>query len=266
MLTTIIVPTYNEAPNITQTLDRIQTVLSNHHYEIIVVDDDSPDLTWQLAQRHAATNPHISVLRRHHRHQRGLAASIFHAMTIAKGHTIAVIDADLQHDETILPDLITSIQHGTDIAIATRTNPHTNRPPTRRWLTAAGTTAAGLILPQLRRTTDPLSGYFAISRDIYNHTTPPHHIGRAYKALWHFLTTNTPKTITEHPYHFGPRTHGTSKLTPTTITDDLTLALALRLNNRLTPTTIKHLLAILALALATAALALAKHRTNTLSR
>src|SRR3712207_4754476 len=93
----LVMPTYNERENLAPLLDGVTTALRDYSYEIIVVDDDSPDRTWQEAERLRAIHPQLRVIRRES--ERGLSSAVVRGFREATGHVLAVMDADLQHDE-----------------------------------------------------------------------------------------------------------------------------------------------------------------------
>ena len=161
----VIVPTYNEAPNIEEVIVRVRRALRDWPHEVIVVDDDSPDGTWQVAERIAADTPGVTVLRREG--ERGLASAVLDGLAAAGGQALAVIDGDLQHDELVLPEMVCYVLEGNvDVCLGTRNSRGGSpgeRSASRRWATAVGTAAARLIVPELRNVTDPLSGYFVVS-------------------------------------------------------------------------------------------------------
>lgn len=106
----IVVPTFNESQNIPELLRRLEVTLSLTDWEIIFVDDDSPDGTAAVVRDIARTDPRIRCLQRIGR--RGLSSACIEGMMAVSAPTIAVMDADLQHDETILPTMLTEIEGG----------------------------------------------------------------------------------------------------------------------------------------------------------
>src|SRR5262245_24879454 len=117
----LVAPTYNERANIAPFLTRVTAVLESRlpgRYEIIVVDDDSPDLTWQAATDAAKTLPAVKVIRR--QNARGLATAVVVGWREARGNWLGVIDADLQHPPEILIKLIDAMDHGADLAVGSR--------------------------------------------------------------------------------------------------------------------------------------------------
>jgi len=116
----VIVPTYNESQNLTALAARIHQALDGLDYEIVVVDDDSPDGTAQIAQTLSSTYPITVVCRKQ---ERGLATAVVSGFIHAKGEVFAVIDADLQHPPEIILNLLRALDDGADVAIASRYMP-----------------------------------------------------------------------------------------------------------------------------------------------
>ena len=117
----LVVPTFNERPNIRPLLERIEAVLKQDpiDFEIILVDDNSPDESWKLAQEIAKEDSHLRVIRREG--ARGLATAVVAGWKAARGEILGVIDADLQHPPEILPNLLKPILRGfADISVASR--------------------------------------------------------------------------------------------------------------------------------------------------
>ena len=104
----IILPTYNEAENIEIAINKIHQVLGDRNFEIIVVDDNSPDKTWEIVEKLKTSKDKVKLIRRFR--DNGLSIAIFTGMLEAEGSVILVMDADLQHDEKIIPLLIESIK------------------------------------------------------------------------------------------------------------------------------------------------------------
>ena len=243
MQVSVVVPTYNEADNIVEVIDRLHAALAGYTHEILVVDDDSPDLTWQRAQRHSADDPSVRVMRR--TGKRGLASAVLDGMAAAGGDALAVIDGDLQHDESVLPEMVRSVlDEGAQVCVGTRTGEAgtpEGRPRSRRWITAAGAAVARRVLPRLRRTSDPLSGFFVISRSLYEQAVPRAGFNsREYKILWPFLDHEGDLAVAEVGYEFRPRARGQTKLSGAVLLDDLANALAMRLGRAVSPVYLKY--------------------------
>ena len=117
----LIVPTYNESRNLEELLRQLTAVLEprlSGEYEIVVVDDDSPDGTWAVAMRLAERWPAVRVMRR--RSEKGLSTAVIRGWQVARGEVLAVIDADLQHPPEVLARLWEAVKAGADLAVASR--------------------------------------------------------------------------------------------------------------------------------------------------
>lgn len=207
MQVSVVIPTYNEADTIVEVIDRLHTALAGYAHEILVVDDDSPDLTWQRARHHSSDDPSVTVIRRIGR--RWLASAVLDGMAAAEDDALAVIDGDLQHDESVLPQMVQSVlDEGAQVCVGTRAGEAgtaDGRPWSRRWVTAAGAAVARLVLPRLRRTSDPLSGFFVVRRSLCEQAAPRAGFNsREYKILWPFLDHEGGLAVAEVDYHFRP--------------------------------------------------------------
>ncbi len=256
MRASVVVPTYNEAGNIVETLERLSLILGDIGHEIIVVDDDSEDQTWRIARDHADAYPNVHVIRRVH--EKGLASAVLCGMAASTGDTLAVIDADHQHDEAILPAMLEAVLGDrAELCVAVRSDTQP-RPPARRAATALGTLCAQALVPGLRLTADPLSGYFALTRGLYERARPPQqHTLRSYKVLWTFLAADPAPSVAGIDYCFDRRRHGDSKLTSGVLADDLAVAAAMRVGHGADPAGVKRCAAAATAAAAAAAVALA---------
>lgn len=110
----IIVPTYNENENIKKLIPSVHQTLKEHEYELIVVDDNSPDGTARTAEDLSKNYP-VRVLKR--KDKQGLGSAVLHGFQHAKGDILGVIDADLQHPPEYIKDLVHAVSNGQDIAI-----------------------------------------------------------------------------------------------------------------------------------------------------
>lgn len=207
----LILPTYNEAENLPLLLPRIEEILTNIPHEIIVVDDDSPDGTWRKAQELAKTFPSVRVIRR--QDERGLSSAVIAGFHAARGSVLAVMDADGQHDSALLTTLYDMVNAKRGIAVASRYIPGggTGAWNQRRKFLSRLATWATITLLRLR-VHDPMSGFFAIDRSLFERIAPlltP----RGYKILFDLLVRSPQDThIVEIPYTFSPRLWGESKL------------------------------------------------------
>lgn len=207
----IVIPTFNESQNVKELLRRIEVTLGMTGWEIIFVDDDSPDGTAALVRDIARTDPRIRCLQRIGR--RGLSSACIEGMMAASAPTIAVMDADLQHDEAILQKMLTEIDGGADVVIGTRYSAGGSTGDwneSRKTMSQLATTASRVILKQ--SVSDPMSGFFMLQRKVLESTV--HHLsGLGFKILLDILATaKQPLRVTEVPYRFRDRLAGESKL------------------------------------------------------
>ncbi|MBE9109328.1 glycosyltransferase [Nodosilinea sp. LEGE 07298] len=229
------IPTYNEGQNIAPLVERLAALLDGvlpNDYELIVVDDNSPDLTWTTALELQATYPQVRVLRR--LEERGLSSAVIRGWQIARGQILGVIDADLQHPPEVLVGLLEAIQQGADLAVGSR---HVEGGGvsewslTRRVLSRGAQTVGLLLLPQVvGRVSDPMSGYFMVRREAI---AGPLLNPKGYKILLEVLGRGTIDTIAEVGYVFQERQEGASKVTWRQYVDYIHHLLRLRLGGRL---------------------------------
>lgn len=210
----LVAPTFNEHVNIRAFLERTTAVLETQvpgHYEIIVVDDDSPDRTWEHAEAVAANLPAVRVIRR--QEQRGLATAVMAGWRAARGDWLGVIDADLQHPPEVLVDLLKAMREGAELAIGSR---HVRGGGVSRWnlgrrlISRSAQVLGALLLPAARRVSDPMSGLFIVRRDAidFEALSP---VG--YKILLEVLVRGPVGRIAEVGYVFDERRRGQSKVT-----------------------------------------------------
>ncbi len=230
----LIIPTYNERPTLTPLIRLISQVLDQHlpnHYELIVVDDDSSDRTWQLAEELSHAYSPLRVMRR--QQEQGLSTAVIRGWQVARGEVLGVIDGDLQHPPEILAKLLKAMAQGSDLAVASR---HIDGGGVSDWnltrrILSRGAQILGLImLPGvIGRVSDPMSGYFlvrraAIAETLLNPT--------GYKILIEVLGRGKIEQITEVGYVFQERHSGTSKVTLRQYSQYLIHLLRLRMRRR----------------------------------
>jgi len=210
----VIVPTYREAANVPRLFERLAKTLDGLPWEMVVVDDDSSDGTYDVAFAIARRDPRMRCLRRVNR--TGLAGAVIEGWLASSADFVAVIDGDLQHDESILPQMYAALERGEgNIAIGTRI-PDPNKPsglsPARQKLSDLGkwffTLVSGVGV------SDPMSGFFMTRRDIVAKLAPKLSPD-GFKILVDLILSSrhTLKPV-EIPYVFRPRTAGESKLSP----------------------------------------------------
>ena len=207
----LILPTYNEAENLPLLLLKIEEALAGIPHEVIVVDDDSPDGTWRKAEELTRDFPVLRVLRR--QGERGLSSAVIAGFRVARGEVLAVMDADGQHDCHLLRSLDESVRATRGIAVASRYVPGGGTgqwTASRKLLSHAGQRLVMLLCGI--RTHDPLSGFFAIDRALFERIAPTF-TPRGFKILLDLLAHVPRDTrVTEIPFTFAPRWRGHSKL------------------------------------------------------
>ena len=208
----VVIPTYNERENVAVIVDRLSRVLANVSYEIVIVDDDSPDGTYAAAREIAQRNPRVRVLRRIGR--RGLASACLEGLMSTAAPYMAVMDGDLQHDESILPQMLTRARgEKLDVVIATRNVDGGSMgefSAGRVKLSEMGRRLSRLVLHSA--VSDPMSGFFLVDRrfveEVVYRTS-----GVGFKILLDLLSSaRRPVRIAEIPFTFRTRQAGSSKL------------------------------------------------------
>jgi len=226
----LVIPTYNEGKNIQQIVRVLSQVLNGTipgEYELIVVDDNSPDRTWEIAQELMPEYPQLRVMRRVE--ERGLSTAVIRGWQAARGEVLGVIDADLQHPPELLLKLWGEIQRGGDLAVASR---HVEGggvsewSAIRRFLSRGAQTLGLIILPEvIGRVSDPMSGYFMVRRScIAGRTLSP----LGYKILIEVIARGRVPWIGEVGYVFQERQEGESKVTSKQYVDYLRHLIRLR--------------------------------------
>lgn len=207
----VVVPTYNEAANIGPFLEALRTGLDaavDGGYEVIVVDDESPDGTGEVAARMAAGWPNLRVVRR--AGERGLARAVVRGWQVAHGDVLATINADFQHPPSILPEMLRKIESA-DLVVATRyaaAGSVGRFPPHRRFLSAGARCVGLLMVPQVfRRVSDPLSGCYMFRRQAMEdiELRPA-----GFKSLIEVLARGRVEKVAEHGYEMQARRSGRS--------------------------------------------------------
>ena len=209
---TVVVPTLNEDGNVEILLEKLGVALAGIEWEAIFVDDGSTDGTPERLTQIAQADRRVRLIRRIGR--RGLSSAVVEGALASTAPTIAVIDADLQHDERILPDLHRAIAvQGHELAIGTR---YAGVGSTGEWndkRLRISRFATALAAPIMKtRLSDPMSGFFAVKRDVLLSAAPKlSNVG--YKILLD-LVASSPRALklAEVGYTFGTRRSGESKL------------------------------------------------------
>jgi dolichol-phosphate mannosyltransferase len=210
---TVVSPSYCERDNIPLLFERLKAALGARDWELLVVDDDSPDGTAEAARAIAQQDRRLRIIQRLDR--RGLSGAVVEGILASSPPILVVIDADLQHDETKIPDMLDLMAKQRDVQLVVGT----------RYIEGGG--AGGLDATRLKMSrlatwlgnlvsgtpvSDPMSGFFAIRREVFM-TVANELSGQGFKILLDILASSRPPLkIGEVPYTFGRREHGQSKL------------------------------------------------------
>ena len=235
VLLSLVVPTYNEAGNVVLLVEKLAGLLDRicpNDYELIIVDDDSPDQTWAMARSLLSEYPNLRVMRR--TTERGLSTAVIRGWQVSRGRFLGVIDGDLQHPPEVLEKLLGELILGRDLVVASR---HVAGGGISEWsvfrrMTSRGAQILGLMIaPQVvGRVSDPMSGYFMMRRSaIMNQILNP----QGYKILLEILGRGEIEQISEVGYVFQERQDGESKVTWRQYVEYLQHLIRLRSNGRL---------------------------------
>ena len=222
---TIVVPTFNERDNVELLIARLDAALRGIEWEVLYVDDNSPDGTAAKVRELGQTDPRIRCLQRIGR--RGLSTAVIEGMLASSAPYLAVIDADLQHDESLLPQMLAAIKaEDLDVIIGSR---HVAGGGVGDWdrrrVTISGFAARLARLVIAAELTDPMSGFFMVSRPAFERAVR-RLSGQGFKILLDlFASTPVAYRFREIPYVFSQRQHGESKLDSLAIWEYLMLLL-----------------------------------------
>jgi dolichol-phosphate mannosyltransferase len=211
----LVIPTYNERQNLEPLLVEVTRTLNTDYsgrYEVIIVDDNSPDGTAKTALQLADKYNQLRVMLR--KNEKGLATAVIRGWQKARGSILGVMDGDLQHPAPVLLDLLRAIKDESQLALASRYVEqggigHWGR--IRRTLSAGAKWLGAVILPEaINRVHDPLSGFFVLKREaIAGIALSP----QGYKILLEVLVRGHIQHIAELPFQFGLRQLGQTKVT-----------------------------------------------------
>jgi dolichol-phosphate mannosyltransferase len=222
----VVVPTFNERDNVTRLYRKLELVLAAIAWEIVFVDDNSPDGTWSVVRGLARQDGRVRCIRRLGR--RGLAGACIEGILACSAPYAAVMDADLQHDELQLPRMLSLLQGGqAELVVGSRYiegGSAASFDKRRAGASAIATEVARRVLGV--SIADPMSGFFMIRRDRFEQLAPELST-QGFKILLDIIATAQGKLKTvEIPYTFGARLHGESKLDSMVALDFLGLVLA----------------------------------------
>jgi dolichol-phosphate mannosyltransferase len=222
----VVIPTFNERDNITTLFRRLEKTLAGIPFEAIFVDDNSPDGTWQVLRELSREDGRVRCIRRIGR--RGLSGACIEGILASSAPCAAVIDADLQHDETQLPKMLALLQGGEfDLVIGSRYIEGGSADSFNRHRAGASALATEVAKRALKvDVADPMSGFFMIRRDRFEELASQLST-QGFKILLDVVATaHGALRIKEIPYTFGSRLHGESKLDSMVALDFLGLVLA----------------------------------------
>jgi dolichol-phosphate mannosyltransferase len=222
----VIVPTFNERGNVATLFRRLETALAGVAFEVVFVDDNSPDRTWQVVRALARQDRRVRCIRRVGR--RGLSGACIEGILASSAPYAAVIDADLQHDETQLSKMLKLLQGGDlDLVVGSRYVEGGSAESFNKQRAGASAPAPKAAQRVLRvKIADPMSGFFMISRESFEQVAPQLST-QGFKILLDVIVTAGGRLrVKEIPYTFGSRLHGESKLDSMVALDFLGLVLA----------------------------------------
>jgi dolichol-phosphate mannosyltransferase len=222
----VIVPTFNESGNVAVLLQRLATALAGVAWEVIYVDDNSPDRTWDVVRGLAQQDSRVRCIRRIGR--RGLSGACIEGILASSAPCVAVIDADLQHDESQLAKMLGLLEsNAAELVIGSRYIDGGSADSFDQQRLGASRFATVLAQRVLRVTVaDPMSGFFMIKRDRFEQLAPQLST-QGFKILLDIVATAQGNLrVVEIPYTFGSRLHGESKLDSMVALDFLGLVLA----------------------------------------
>jgi dolichol-phosphate mannosyltransferase len=222
----VVVPTFNERDNVAKLFHKLEATLSGVAWEVIFVDDNSPDATWDVVRGLARQDSRVRCIRRIGR--RGLSGACIEGILASSAPYAAVMDADLQHDETQLPKMLALLQSGqAELVVGSRYVEGGSADSFNKQRAGASALATEVAKRVLRVSiADPMSGFFMIRRDRFEQLAPQLST-QGFKILLDIVASARGKLRTvEVPYSFGARLHGESKLDSMVALDFLGLVLA----------------------------------------
>ncbi len=210
---TLVIPTYNERLNLEELVRRVDIALQGLVWEMVIVDDDSPDGTAEFAKSISRRDPRIRCIRRVNR--RGLSGACIDGILSSSAPFVGVMDADMQHDESILPRMLEHLQSGHyDLVIGSR---HLDGGSAQEGFSARRA-ALSLLAIKIARwalntdVADITSGFFMLRRDIVDGVAPEL-LPSGFKILADIIgSVKVPLRINEVGYVFRGRMAGESKL------------------------------------------------------
>jgi len=208
----VVVPTFNERDNVLKLRDLLAETLKGLRWELVFVDDDSSDGTYDLLLDEARRDPRVRAVRRIGR--RGLSTAVVEGILTTTAPLVVVMDADLQHDERVLPDMFAKLEEtGADLVVGSRYvagGGMGDLRDDRRAISRLATRLSHLVIRT--ELTDPMSGFFLIRREAFDRAVR-NLSAQGYKILLDIVASAKPRLkVAEVPYTFRSRLHGESKL------------------------------------------------------
>jgi len=226
----IIIPTYNEADNIAELINRIEQSLKGYNFEVIIVDDNSQDGTAGIVNELCKTYKNVKLFKR--LEKRGLASAVVYGVNKTNAEVIVILDADLQHPPEIIPALFEKLKKDDyDIVIASRYICGSRIKEWSLWrkfISLCAIFLAKFLLPETRGIGDVTSGYFIFKRDVIKGVS---FNAKSFKLLLEILVKANYKSVTEIPYTFTCRKKGRSKLNLFEVLEYLILLLRLKMES-----------------------------------
>ena len=218
-----IVPTYNERENVREIADAVR----QHGYRLLIVDDNSPDGTGEIADRLAAEDPLISVLHREQKEGLGPAYGAGFDYSLAEGHDVIIeMDADFSHDPKDLPRLVGAIEDGADLVIGSRYVPGGSTPDwplLRRLISRGGNLYARTILGiPVRDATAGFRAFTAEALELLSYRKAEAS-GYGFQVEMAWRAHREGLNIVEIPIAFHDRTRGKSKMGPPIVVEAMRL-------------------------------------------
>ncbi len=209
----VIVPTFNEVDNVEPMVRALDAALDGIAFEVIFVDDDSPDGTAARVKEIASRRRDVRCLHRIGR--RGLSSAVVEGVLASSAPFVAVVDGDMQHDERVLPTMLDRLRSGeADLAIGTRYadgGSIGDWTASRAWMSGFASRLSRLVL-RGKKLSDPMSGFFMTRRERFDASVPKLSI-EGFKILLDYVASSTSELrIVEVPYEFRNRLRGESKL------------------------------------------------------
>ncbi|MEM1645571.1 MAG: glycosyltransferase family 2 protein [Ignisphaera sp.] len=214
----IVLPTFKEKENINILFNELMSKVRQVNYEILVIDDNSPDNTWAEALSHIRECD--VVVRRIN--MKGLSSAVIDGILFSLGEYVVIMDADLQHPPEVINDMVEKIRNNCyEVIVGSRYmfgGGTVGWSRTRLLISKGATFIAKILLPYARKISDPMSGFFMVKKELIEKNKDRLN-PRGFKILLEILEKCRPSKVAEVPYIFRPRYYGESKLGTKTIID-----------------------------------------------